>query len=255
MDAGRQLVRYSLPGGLFAIIATFVELAFHWAWRERLNSTFTVLSESALLTATGIVLLGFVLYQLYYATYRPVLRVPWSQKPIYTHDRGGAVLEGLRDVPGAFEAIKRSHGVTDDIGYLPPGKPDDGTYHDQWYRNAHVVRSLINSIATSGGFSEIKRDYVALTDIYHALGACRIAIGLASLATATHIAVSGGNRMSHHPLRCVAVAVTCTGLVWITYKVCHRNRKDTYHTMTKGLSTDLRLWWLGKHPDTLPPCP
>ena len=217
----------------------------HTAWKDRPSIALNVLARNAFLTATGIVLLGFVIYQFYYAMYRPVVHLGfWRlRKTVRVHDRGGAILDGLSDIDGAFDRIRESQRIDGSIGFLERGKPDDDTYAKQWYRNAHAVRCLANSIAVSGD-GEIKKEYSALTDIYHALGACRIAVAMAVATTFAHVATTGLPRYEANLPASVAATFCCLAVGWLTMRVCQRNRRDSWHTLTRQLRGDLRLWYL-----------
>ncbi len=145
MEAGRQLIRYVLPGGYALLVAAVYEEVFSWAWGIPVHEIISTAKSSPVTTIGGAVIIGFVIYQLYYAFYRPVIPLPlrvrlpgwmrawvrrllpswasrrlssWARKvfqhrfwiltlgAVYTSDLGGAGLKGLAEVPWASEALK-----------------------------------------------------------------------------------------------------------------------------------------------------
>src|SRR5690349_7148588 len=97
MDSSRQLLRFSLPGGLFVLVGAVNQLALRLAWGPRASVVFSALSNNIFAAVAGVFVIGFVLYQLYYFFYRPVVPFSWGKT---TTDRGGQILSGLKGLPG-----------------------------------------------------------------------------------------------------------------------------------------------------------
>jgi hypothetical protein len=86
----------------------------------------------------------------------------------------------------------------------PPS--DACRYKSAWHNHNTIVRSLVNTIADNGGV-EIKRDYTNLSDMYHALGACRLVPFLGLASTAIYTIASQPHAIEHASLWRVAVVV------------------------------------------------
>jgi hypothetical protein len=248
MDGARQLVRYSLPGGLFSLLVIMFQIALHWAWGS-FDGTLDVLLDHAVAVLAASIIFGFVIYQVYYAMYGPFIRLPppfhrlhWAR----THDRGGEIFSGLS--PEDRERIAEALGSKSDLSPAPYFSCDKKAYKDAWYANSHATRSVLDHLAVRGG-EEIKRNYVALSDIYHALGACRYAVILAFSATAGYVALADrAGRFTESPGKSAVAIVGCFVITWAMVVICHLNRADTWHTMTKQLRSDLRVW-VAAYPD------
>jgi hypothetical protein len=246
MDTPRQLLRYSLPGGLFVLVATVNQLALRWAWGPRASVVFSALSANIAAAVAGIFVIGFVIYQLYYFFYRPV--VPLSRGRTTT-DRGGAILSGLKGVDG--DPLSRIQQAYDVQLNLEVSRGATEQYRKAWHTHNSIVRSLINTIATCGG-EAIRRDFTNLSDIYHALGACRLVAPLALLATTIFAVSNQTGPISEHPFSTAVAAIFMSLLSSMIFLTCHANRRDTWNTMTKQLQRDLRIWFT-RHPSFLHP--
>jgi hypothetical protein len=273
MDAARQLIRYSIPGGVFAVLLILFDLIFHAFWHSKPNVTFFAVTGSGFATAAGIIILGFIIYQFYYAMHQPIVRFPFPRIKLgRTYDRAGWILTGLTDVDGFLERVKEMQGITGPLDYIDRYFDDprtersrfattiyafrnherDKEYTERWYINVHAMRSLIN-ITTSDGQTRIKDDYVALGDIYHALGACRISIGLSLFVTGIqYIVVDYSQYSAHLVVASTCAAAACVIIVGFMLRIVQHNRQDTLHTMKRQLRRDLRSW-IAQHPDFLLP--
>jgi len=129
----------------------------------------------------------------------------------------------------------------------------NNNYHDKWYRNMHALRSLLNATVASGD-ARIRDDYVALGDIYHALGACRMSTAFAGIAVISHVGIYYV-QYGHHLYRSIAATIICIYIAALWLRVVQHNRDDTLHTMRRQLRRDLRIWitknpsYLVTHPD------
>jgi hypothetical protein len=275
MDAARQLIRYSIPGGVFAVLLIVFDLVFHAFWHSKPNVTFFVVTDNGFATAAGIVIIGFMIYQFYYAMHQPIVRFPVPRVKFgRTYDRAGWVLTGLGDVAGFLDRLKAIQGIDGPLGYIDRyfdytketrgpwattlyvfrNHKGDKEYTERWYRNVHAMRSLIN-ITTTDGQTRIKDDYVALGDIYHALGACRISIGLSLFVTGLQFIVVDYVRYSQHFVTgSIFATATCIVVAGFLLRIVQHNRQDTLHTMKRQLRRDLRTW-IAQHPDFLQPVP
>lgn len=275
MEAGRQLIRYILPGGLAVLLAALFELIFEWAWEAHNRPIISRVFHDPLTAAGGTIILGFVLYQLYYAFYRPSVAVlpdnfitwlhqKWPERwrcltpwwVIYTSDVGGAVLKGLADVRGVATPLERAldlkHGLAEEPWPTAIEKRDiDGRseYGDVLIERSNAVRSILNLTNTTGD-TQIKRSYAELGDIYHALGACRATIVAIGLAAVVYIPARHSGQFGDHLVRCVGASIACASLLAGAWHVIRVNRRDTWRTMTAQLRNDLRMWAL-RNPELL----
>jgi len=108
---------------------------------------------------------------------------------------------------------------------------------------------LLNAIEAEGG-GEIKRDYTLLNDIYHSLGACRLALILSLVTTASYALAQHGPQSTNHPWRTMIATVVILACAAFMFSVFQRNRSDTWMTMTRQVRRDLR-WWCKTHPQFL----
>jgi hypothetical protein len=253
VEAGRQFIRYVLPGGLAVLIAAIFEVLYGWAWETNLVQVINVAKENPLTTVGGAVILGFALYQLYYAFYRPIVRVrlPSLHRdrliyPIKTSDVGGAVLKHLQGDEIAERAIVGGCKLEWGIGEWE-WKPvirsaqERIDYVDALSERNSAVRTLLN-LTSDTGDTHIKESYTELADIYHALGACRAALGTMFSVALVVVAVEHNGQFGEHLARSIlatAAALVLGGGAWYTIRV---NRRDTLRTMTAQLGNDLRIW-------------
>lgn len=166
-------------------------------------------NATALLALLASIPLGFVLYQVYYSTYRPfrLLGPLWGRRWVRI-DRGSRVLRRLS--PDQIELCEDALELKDlefnpSAYYVPEGQiarllrvrrlseefvTEKGTleeanyaYRDRWYRNWDILRALVEIYAAQQDAIGFKSEYTTLSDVYHALGACRAAIWLAWLTS------------------------------------------------------------------------
>lgn len=232
---------------------------------------FAGLTTPALVAAVfGGIPIGFLVYQLYYAGYRA-----HSRKATFTlflrRDRGAqAILEYL-DLGGSEEVLDRIAGCRDlpvplaqqirtaqekvrERGplrllllssHLCGGAKSSSwrrcsacasQYEANFVRNWQLYQLLIDLTSTHREFSAIKYEYVTGSDLYHALGATRRAVSLASLAAValafTPAGVMGLEQVSAAGAGSVAwllatIAAGWGGL-WLALTRCRRNTDASY---------------------------
>src|ERR1700689_4751566 len=245
MELGKQLIRYSLPGGVFVGLVAVFGLLFRWGWHDKPSVAFSPITSDGLATAVGVVILGFIIYQFYYSMHQPIVRFPLPRFIRFgrTFDRGGWILAGLSTNKThnkkLLAEIKKVQGIKGPLRNAHD-MHSDSKYHDQWYRNMHAVRSLLNATRITGD-GRIRDDYVALGDTYHILGACRISTLFAGVAALVH-AVLYYNLVEHHPYRSLGAFVGGLYIAALWLRVVQHNRNDTLHTMRRQVRRDLRMW-------------
>lgn len=213
MDTTRQILRYSIPGAIALILAVFFVTVTQLLTGTDLSSIMESLREngSAVLAIVAVVPLGFFLYQVYHLTYRPFV-FPWlkvKDTRWVRVDRGATVLDSLPELQ--IEKMKAIFGLaqldTKDATMRATGwgrigkaqvlsedyrKGCDAVkrYSTRWRTNWQVLRVLIEVADGSGKAGSLKDEYVVLSDIYHALGACRTGVQLAWLTSVAAVFVT-----------------------------------------------------------------
>lgn len=258
MDFGRQLIRFSLPGGLFGLLVGLYLELFREAWRvlgtvadkQQLDVPLDPLTQNFIATAVGLLVAGFVIYQTYYVFYRPEPRFLWRNLRM-TRDRGGAILHPLAEVPGLSEWVERHTGSALPSKELPHhvttrSKEDRET----WYENNALVRSLLIYAAQHDG-EEIKADVTYRADMYHALGACRLAAPIAAMCTCIYaLAVYHANVTANLVISACAILVVFASTAFLVY-IFDSNRKNTWYALTSQARQSLLIWFT-THPES--PC-
>ncbi len=281
MDWARQILRYSAPAGIMAALLLGFQLLFDVAvyGRAPLQLALAAQPVIALIALAATLPVGFLLSQFYRVEFTPVSRATGYVR----RDRGGAILLRLSDSDRAAieQAMTCSLDLSDrtipSISYLPPWIPlarkgipepwrlrfsrrkgragrlvapielaDLATqreYADQWGRHWEVVQGLLD-ISSMAGFPELKREYTNLSDLYHALGAARLAvcaawmgfvfvnIGLASYREdfINHLAA---------PMICTSVITAFSIGLWL---LLHQARGNTSATLVARVAFGLH--WL-----------
>lgn len=221
METPRQILRYSIPGsvfllmaGIFAIVSQLVRtmLATHVSNVNRdaalsvARDTLAGLPELSMQFLVGAIAatipLGFILYQFYY--FAKVVRIV----NIVRVDRGEMVLHRLWDegvlgqlsadtgwmLQPTFHMLKGPLNRPRLISFrrLKPGstKADRLEYRLRIANNLHGLKYVVDRASANPQGAELKREYTTLSDIYHALGASRAAVLLAGAGYGFHQGVS-----------------------------------------------------------------
>lgn len=276
MDAARTLIRFSIPGGFAILLAITYQVVIAVATGASIGHILEFVGDKAVALAAGSIVLGFAIYQMYYAFCRPYPLGRIRIRRLRMSDRGGQILDQL-SLPvntrlGSVDAIRRisnTYAIEAEL-LTKPGpdlwKRDPQAFNKRLHQNNGVVRSLVSRVADDGG-EHVKREYMMLSDIYHALGACRgatIAIGILSVfyacvlrpdrwvptngsldgvgtsqADCLAVAASGCHVDGSRVVACFVIA----GLTFVLAYILHRNRNDARRTLTNQLGRDLRAWW------------
>lgn len=233
MDTSRQVLRWSIPGWLFL----FLSIVFGWIGIRtnglaNLQSLFSLVPSqkygveiAALLAAAGVPL-GFIIYQIYFYMYGSVL--PFSLVNI---DRGIDILGGL-----PAETLER---ITDEIGiqvdtaemteevkipllHAPlhrlkkpyRNKKDRSIYEARLRANWEIVRSYLTRISVHTKTSDVSKEFICLSDIYHSLGASRVGLLLAYAGWVSYIGLKC--LLDANSIWRLHFARTCLGLVFVS---------------------------------------
>jgi hypothetical protein len=126
-------------------------------------------------------------------------------------------------------------------------------YELRWRTNWDLVVALIEAAAEYPDTASIKFEYTTLSDLYHALGACRTACSLAfsisAITTIAYVVIAGGH------LGWLAVTISlsfvmCLGL-WL---LLNHSRRQTWRAASKMIRHGFRRL-INRHPEFLTPVP
>src|SRR4051794_37856696 len=101
MDAARQLVRFSIPGAVLLLLGIGNFLIFQRCQGVDVSTSSEQIRDNvaALVGVLATIPVGFIIYQVYYALYGPLVRTwpfPWGGRLVRI-DRGSQVLKDLED--------------------------------------------------------------------------------------------------------------------------------------------------------------
>lgn len=276
MEPTRQLIRFSIPGSIFVLAAVGTCVFAKLAWGQHgadVDSLATVTVAAAAISIP----VGFLGYQFYYWGYGPF--VVLAPGDIVTRDRGREALSALPDeVLGSIRTLFNarldirchhcdvettfgsrlkllklddhrlgarykeniSEEPEDDYRFEEDERETARIYSDNWYENWDVFRALLDLAASHGERPEIKRNFTTLYDIYHALGASRLAVVLGSgsgifyllLAHDGDIAAQIGDSVA-------AFYVIAVTTIFVAYAL-HRTRIATWKSAVSKVRLDLR---------------
>ncbi|MDP2712516.1 MAG: hypothetical protein Q8O56_14975 [Solirubrobacteraceae bacterium] len=268
VDPARQVIRYTVPGGLAVLFAVATYATFRVLWGVTLTEIEALTRVTTSVTAIAAsVPVGFVIYQVYYWSYSPLVR-----RRYVTRDRGAEVLKGLDDdvlarlrtlldarldvdrshrqaSTGLARALRlleldheamRSRYPASADGSRPTNAELRAIYRENWFENWDVFRSLLDLLHTHGHGEELKREFVSLSDIYHSLGASRAAVAAGWLVAFVYLPVAHHADFFANPAASVLGAViTASSTLAIAY-VLHRTRHATWKTAVGSIQFGLR---------------
>ena len=277
MDSARQVLRFSIPGSVLLLHGLICYLLYQRFQGVAFIDASALIrtNVTALIAVVATIPTGFVVYQLYYFRYVPVLKIwlrPWGGRFVRM-DRGGQILRTLdsaqlrqledifqcqidreqihKIVPkegSPFERLMYAMGVLEVDGKTKAleMKERQSAYEKRWYTHWDVLRSAIDISALT--IKELKADYTSLSDIYHSLGAARTAVTTA-WAGVCLIAISHAVRgldSIHGVLIGVFLISALTSALWF---VLHVARGRTWRTASASLQLGLRwLHWQDGRP-------
>ncbi len=279
MDTARQVLRFSIPGSVTLLIGTAYLILGRlfqgdsWAGIESAVAG----NVSAAVVIFAVIPLGFLIYQVYYSSYRAfVWPWPWRWSrgdPWVRIDRGAQVLKDLpkkqlKMIEAAFEVKLAVHEpvlykVLNPIGLLAhayvlkheyneeaemDGETSYSRYQTRWQMHWNVVRALVDISVDGDSGGAIRSEYTILSDLYHAIGACRTGVllaGFTSIFASLGYVIAGGSGW---------------GFLWsflstivlgnIFFFVLHRARGNTWASAQAGLTMGL-TGLFNRRPDLL----
>lgn len=265
MDFGRQIIRYSIPGGVFGFLTALLLVMIRITWyiasadeirtenidpADKPRPILTVIGEvldplttNLLVSVIGMLIAGYLIYQIYYRYYKPSPRILsyrlWRFQPL---DRGGEILANFFDAEGAEGWVKDQLHIEGDFEVVQAEKVRTDDEKLAWYRHNDIVRSLVNFTAQSGN-TGVKDDYGYRSDVYHSLGACRLAVLLSGICGILYVFLGAAFDFAVSFERTlvsgVLVLVVCVYLI----RVFDRNREKSWHAITQQVGNDLAMWF------------
>lgn len=288
MDTARQILRFSIPGSIFLLHGAVCYLIYRRVQGVPVVDASRPIQDNfaAVIAVVATIPTGFLIYQLYYFRYEPVVRyflVYWGGR-IVRRDRGGQVLRTLdpaqlenledifqrkidrneihrevpkdREVPKRKKLIERAmhrlkvleiHG---DMGALEKNARRQA-YEASWYTHWDVLRATIDMSAEQN--NRVRSEYTSLSDIYHSLGAARTAVTIAWAAVCL-VAVLHKGRVLDAPWIALLGFLSISALSATLWVVLYVARGRTWRTAAASLTLGLRRlhWQQQQKPDTEP---
>lgn len=276
MDTARQILRFSIPGSIFLLHGVVCYLIYRRIQGVPFVEASTPIRDNvaAVIAVVATIPVGFVIYQLYYFTYEPVLRIwpfPWRGRYV-RRDRGGQILGTLdREqisrlqeifnckieseeihsvVPSSRSPLQKLRHATGVLEVTGPtqwlsmkNKERRRIYEDLWYTHWDALRAAVDLAASHPGGEHVKTEYTTLSDIYHSLGAARTAILTAWLGIFV-LSLSHFGRVEEALGEALGGLAVITALTAALYAVLHVARGRTWRTAASTLTFGLRsLHW------------
>ncbi len=284
MDAARQVLRFSIPGAVLLLNGMLCFMIYRRVQGVGFEQTSALMRANVepLVGVLATIPVGFVVYQAYYFNYGPTVKpwpLRWDGRTVRA-DRGYQVLCKLPRPMVA--AMARDFKISVDLTHADERAPDPGPFHRhplkksfywllifrldpewtagepdrdarreayscRWHDNWDALRALVDIAATLPGAGQIKDEYVALADLYHALGAARTAVS-ASWMAAVVLALTHIGRIAAAPLQCALGLLLITTLSTMLWVVFHIARRRTWKSAASFLRVALR-WLLLRNTD------
>lgn len=275
MDTARQVLRFSIPGSITLLtIAGYLVLG-RLLQEDSWDAVGHAVAEnvSAVVAIVAAIPVGFLIYQIYYATYRAVVW-PWRPRPFKDGkrwvriDRGRQILallppdqqariSKLFGIELKLDSIlyqerswlgRRAHAFSLKYEYWAEGPDPLGRYRDRWQENWNIVRALVEISDSTDAGKAIRSEYMTLSDIYHALGACRAGVQLAWVVSALACIayIFDGQSFWASLLTMMLTLIATLVLFW----VFHRARGHTWVSAQESLKFGLTALFK-RRPDLL----
>lgn len=273
MDTARQILRFSIPGSIFLLHGVACYLIYRQIQGVPFVESSGLIRENiaAVVAVLASIPVGFLIYQLYYFTYEPVLRIwplPWRGR-LVRRDRGGQILQTLAPdqiatlekilqckidmgtqhavVPNSWVPHKKlmhATGVLEITGNtkeLKGSKERQLAYENLWYTHWDALHSAVDIAASYEDGEHVKTEYTTLSDIYHSLGATRTAVVTAWIAI-TVLSLSHVGRLADAPWEALGGLAAIFAMTLGIYAVLHVARGRTWRTTAASLIFGLRYF-------------
>lgn len=108
-----------------------------------------------------------------------------------------------------------------------------------------MMRALVNMADRRHG-SHLRQDIAGLEDIYHTLGASRMAFILAAFFCYSYLFMFNPGAVTNEWSGAVPVVYVFLAFCLMLLTAPHRGQRDTSCTITARLEREIRLWYLGE---------
>lgn len=279
MDTARQVLRFSIPGSVTLMLGTAFLVLSRLLQGDSWDGIASAVrgNVSAVVAIFASIPLGFLIYQVYYSSYRAYVW-PWPWRWIRNEtwvrvDRGAQVLKDLPDqqlrrIEETFDCTlsvrkKVLHKVKTPLGlvahayvlkreYIKEAEREGAEpyqrYRKRWEDHWNVVRALVEISEVGETSGAIRSEYTILSDLYHALGACRTGVLLAwftTLFACVGYLFAGGSFSG-----VLWTLLSTAALAAIFFFVLHRARGNTWTSAQAALTLGL-IGLFKRRPDLL----
>lgn len=279
-NAGRLFLRYTIPGVVCLFWLGLTDVVMRAGWRPATQNV-EIVDDAALVAVAASIGLGFLVYQFYYCSYAPFFlgrrfvaadRGGDVMASLKREDRDrlrnmfgtrvdhrifyrpAARLWGrLRFLELDEQELKRCYPDPADAPTDDPlaeteypacidDRPAQAIFSEQWYANWDVVGAFLNLAGEDPGVAELKREYTMRSDIYHGLGATRIALVVAWLVALLHTVIWDPSVGSHVADFCLGALVSA-GATAGAAVVMHVMRQRAWRSLRNHLRFGMRHYF------------
>lgn len=260
-DPARLILRWSIPGSvgvlLFAVFARLPLLLPAFRVRPEAADSLGINTALAILASIPI---GFIVYQLYYRTYTQPLRVFGD---VVCSDRSREIADRVQGVKNQLKEIVPDINWDEDMAELEANslKPlrflfrsaplrlaknlrnraGRERYAERVTRGFGAIRYLAGMTCHERGLGWLYSEAQGQIDIYHTLGACRIATALAFLSHSLTLLVHAASARSWVSIGVGLIVIVLEfGLFLLAWRVLSRVR---HHVRLAAV--DKFVWILG----------
>jgi len=182
VDSARQLIRWSVPGGVFMLLGFTTALITGVIWsRHEVAGLIGDPSLAAMAVVAGAasVPIGFTIYQIYFVVFQEI-NFPLARRWLLPTDRGLEILRQLDPSAVAFIASNCRTGI-DLWSDRYRKKGQIRRYREAREQNWSAIQWLLATHLDDAD-ARARTEYTNLSDIYHSLGASRMAVALACVS-------------------------------------------------------------------------
>jgi hypothetical protein len=286
MDTARQVLRFSIPGAVLLLNGIVGFLIMRRLQGVPYSESLGLMRQNfaTLVGVLAVVPVGYLTYQVYHAVYGPTVRPPlrrWNGRYVRL-DRGSQVLHHLGDprrralelLFGVTLDFSKPHGrvrtpkhrlrhpykwaasrvkmleLTSEWHAIPTAEREQ-QYRERWYANWDVLRAVLDIAGANPSTAQVKSEYVALSDLYHSLGATRVAVTFSWFGTVAIIA-SHPDKVHEHLAGTVAGLVLLTIVTALLSYILFLARRRTWLSAASSLRLGLH-WLFTQHPELFAP--
>ncbi|HCM74983.1 MAG TPA: hypothetical protein DIS90_01280 [Cytophagales bacterium] len=251
MDTSRQVLRWSIPGWVFLfVLVIFGLITLRTIGVIHFQEIITQLATqrygvegAAILAASGIPL-GFIIYQIYFYLYGNVLPFHFVNL-----DRGFSVLSNLP--PSIQKQITKDIGVSLQDSEMTEefrlpllrtilnrlkkqyrnrnGKIE---YEEKLRVNWEIIRYYLIHISIHDKSTDVHREFTSLSDIFHSLGASRVAIFLSYMVCTAYIVIKAlidaNSIWAKNPQSTLLGIIFITIIFWVINAILTENRSKAF---------------------------